>query len=88
MNFQFPHYEKFRDEFLTIARKFSLNPEHLTIEFYTPKIQAIMVEQVQDQRVKIHIDLEAGRIVSVQKMPESLNGNFEVLKEKYRKFMC
>ncbi len=87
MKFNLPQYKNFRDELLAIAKRFSLNPDMLTVEFYSPRSQAILVEKVQNDNIKIHIDLQESRIVSIQQISPSVNGNFEFLKQKYRRFM-
>jgi len=87
MKFQIPHYKKFRDEFLSIARRFALNPDTLTVEFYSHRNQAIFIEHVQGNDIKIHIDLQVDRIVSVQNLSPCVNGNFDFLKQKYLEFM-
>jgi len=87
MKFQLPQYKKFRKDFIAIAKRFSLSPQHLTVEFYTPDRQVILTERVEDHDIKIHIDLEQGRIISVQSVSPGLNGNFEGLTRKYREFM-
>ncbi|MFQ5770639.1 MAG: hypothetical protein ACE5HX_08890 [bacterium] len=87
MEFQSPHYEHFSKDFQKIAKKFSLDPDHLKVEFYTPQTQAIVIEQVDNQSYKIHINLEENRIISFQRLGESHNGNSEFVKDKYRKFM-
>jgi len=83
MEFQSPHYKEYSKDFHQIAEQFSLNPEHLKVEFYTPNCQAILVEEVAEQKFKIHISLEENRIISIQRLTNGVNGN----KEKYRKFM-
>ncbi len=87
MTFNSPHYKDFTKEFKQIAEQYSLDPDNLEIEFYTPQSQAILVENVEDQSYKIHINLEEDRIISVQRIANSGNGNSEDIKEKYRRFM-
>ena len=87
MTFNSPHYKDFTKEFKQIAEQYSLDPDNLEIEFYTPQSQAILVENVEDQSYKIHINLEEDRIISVQRIAYSGNGNSEDIKEKYRRFM-
>ncbi len=87
MTFNSPHYKDFTKEFKQIAEQYSLDPDNLAIEFYTPQSQAILVENVEDQSYKIHINLEEDRIISVQRIANSGNGNSEDIKEKYRRFM-
>ena len=87
MEFQSPHYQHYTKEFQDIAEKFSLDPENLIVEFYTPSSQAILIEQIQDESFKIHINLEENRIISIKRLGNSPNGNSECIKEKYRQFM-
>lgn len=87
MTFNSPHYKDFTKDFKQIAEQYSLDPDNLAIEFYTPQSQAILVENVDDQSYKIHINLEEDRIISVQRITHSGNGNGENIKEKYRRFM-
>jgi len=87
MEYQSPHYKQYAKDFVKIARKFSLDPNGLKVEFYTPNCQAIVIEKVNGEAFKIHINLEETRIVSIQRLTENGNGNGEHLKEKYRKFM-
>lgn len=87
MEFQSPYYKHFIKDFQQIANKFSLNPEKLKVEFYTPHCQAIFVEQVDGHAFKIHINLEENRIISVQMLKNPHNGKTDLIKEKYRKYM-
>jgi hypothetical protein len=87
MELQSPHYEQYTKDFENIARKFSLDPNGLKVEFYTPNCQAILIEKVNGEEFKIHINLEDTRIVSIRRLTENGNDNGEQLKEKYRKFM-
>ncbi|NIR47330.1 hypothetical protein GWO43_02495 [candidate division KSB1 bacterium] len=87
MEFDSPVYQQFRKDFDEIAKQFSLDPNHLKVEFYTPHSQAILIEEVEDQVFKIHINLEDNRIISFQRLGENGNGNAEYIKNKYRKFM-
>ena len=87
MTFNSPHYKDFTKDFKQIAEQYSLDPDNLAIEFYTPQSQAILVENVEDQSYKIHINLEEDRIISVQRIAHSGNGNSGNIKEKYRRFM-
>jgi len=87
MEFHAPHYKKYVDDFQEIAKQYSLNPEKVKIEFYTPQCQAILTEQIEDHTFKIHINLEENRIVSIKHLTGNGNGNTDIFKEKYRKFM-
>ena len=87
MEFQSQHYKHFSKELKELARKYELDPQSLTIEFYIPRHQAIVVERVKDEQFKIHINLEEERIISVKRLTESGNGNGDHYKEKYRRFM-
>jgi hypothetical protein len=87
MEFQAPHYEEYVEDFQKIAKHYSLNPEKIKIEFYTPQCQAILTEQIEDHTFKIHINLEEDRIVSIKHLTANGNGNTDTFKEKYRKFM-
>ena len=87
MTFNSPHYKDFTKDFKQIAEQYSLDPDNLAIEFYTPQSQAILVENVDDQSYKIHINLEEDRIISVPRITPSGKGNGENIKEKYRRFM-
>lgn len=86
MEFKLPYYKKFKHTLTNIAYNFSLNPEKLRIEFFSPNSQAIFVECVDNQEYKIHINLQENRIISIQKL--SNNGGYsEYAREKYRQFM-
>ncbi len=85
MEFQAPHYKNYVDDFQEIAKQYSLNPEKIKIEFYTPQCQAILIEEIENHTFKIHINLEEDRIVSIKDLTG--NGNTDTFKEKYRKFM-
>ncbi len=87
MEFQTPHYQEYVDDFQKIAEHYSLNPEKVKIEFYTPQCQAILTEEIEDHTFKIHINLEEDRIVSIKNLTGNGNGNLETFKEKYRPFM-
>lgn len=87
MEFQSSYYQSFTKDFQQIASQFNLNPDKLTVEFYTPQCQAILVEQIDGHVFKIHINLEENRIISVQMVSEPENGSAEYIKEKYRKYM-
>ena len=87
MEFHAPHYKKYVEDFQKIAKKYSLNPEKLKIELYTPRCQAILTEQIEDHTFKIHINLEEDRIVSIKHLTGNGNGNPDTFMEKYRKFM-
>lgn len=86
MEFELPQYKKFKKSLVEVAKRFSLNPDKLRIEFFTPNCQAILVEQVENQNYKIHINLEENRIVSIQRL--SAGGGYpDHIRNKYRKFM-
>ncbi len=87
MEFQSPHYKHFSKDLEQLARKFELDPKSLTIEFYTPHHQAIVIERLKDEEFKIHINLEEERIISVKRLTENGNGHSGDYKEKYRRFM-
>ena len=87
MEFQSPHYKHFSKDLKELARKYELDPQSLTIEFYTPNHQAIVIERFDEEAFKIHINLEEERIISVKRLTENGNGNGENLKKKYRKYM-
>ncbi len=87
MEFQSPHFKIFTEDFHRIAEQFSLDPEKLKVEFYAPRCQAIFVEQVNGHTFKIHINLEENRIISVQMLNGTSNGECDLIKEKYRKYM-
>ncbi len=87
MDFQAPHYQEYAEEFKQIAQRFDLDPKHLKVEFYLPRTQAILIEQVENQEFKIHINLEENRIISFQRLTPNGNGNCERIKNKYRRFM-
>ncbi|MFQ5603355.1 MAG: hypothetical protein ACE5HS_08820 [bacterium] len=87
MEFSVPQYKNYKKDFQQIAKQFSLDPNNLTVEFYTPHTQAIFIEQIKNQSIKIHIDLEDNRIISVKNLSESKNGHSDHIKNKYRKFM-
>ena len=87
MTFNSPHYEDYTTDFRQIAKQYRLDPDNLEVEFYTPRSQAIFIENVQQDSFKIHINLEENRIVSIQRIGHSGNGDSEIIKEKYRQFM-
>jgi hypothetical protein len=87
MQYQSPHYKHFSKDLNELARNFELDPQNLTIEFYMPRHQAIVVERLENEAFQIHINLEEGRIISVKRLSEGSNGNGEHLKKKYRKYM-
>lgn len=49
MTLQSPHLKPFAKDFEVIAKQFDLKPENLTVEFYIPNQQAILVERVDGQ---------------------------------------
>ena len=87
MEFQAPHYKDYVQDFQEIAKHYSLNPEKVKIEFYTPQCQAILTEEIEDHTFKIHINLEENRIVSIKQLAGNGNGKSDTFKEKYRQFM-
>ncbi|TDI86515.1 MAG: hypothetical protein E2O78_02790 [Caldithrix sp.] len=87
MEFPVPQFKKFSQHLIEIAKKFSLNPEKLRIEFYAPNTQAILIERNEDVDFKIHINLQENRIISVQRLSKNGNDTTDRLKEKYRRFM-
>lgn len=87
MEYELPHYKAYNKELLQIAQQFSLDPNKLKIEFFTPHCQAIVVEQVDGHIFKVHINLEENRIVSIKRLSNGIAGNLDYLKEKYRRFM-
>jgi len=87
MEFEFPEYKRFTHHFKKIANRFSLDPDQLKIEFYRPHSQAILIESVDDQDFKIHINLQEDRIVSIKNLSSDGSGFSERLREKYRKHM-
>jgi hypothetical protein len=87
MEYHSPHYKHFKEDFQKIAKQFSLDPDKLKVEFYTPQCQAIFVEKVTGHSFKIHINLEENRIISVQMLNGSSSGESDLIKEKYREYM-
>lgn len=87
MEFQSPHYKHFSKALKELANKYQLDPQSLTVEFYTPHHQAIVVEKVEDDEYKIHINLEEERIISVKRLTENGNGNGGNSMQKYRRYM-
>ncbi|MFQ5823473.1 MAG: hypothetical protein ACE5JB_05410 [bacterium] len=87
MELQSPHYKHFTEDFIKIAKQYSLDPNKLKVEFYTPNCQAILIEQVNGHAFKIHINLEENRIISIKRLTKSTNEEADNLKEKYRKYM-
>ena len=87
MEFHTPHYKDYIDDFQQIAEHYSLNPDKVKIEFYTPQCQAILTEEIEDHTFKIHINLEEDRIVSIKQLRGNGNGSADTYKEKYRQFM-
>jgi hypothetical protein len=87
MEYQSPHYRHFSKDLKELARRYELNPSNLTVEFYTPRHQAIVVEKLDNDEFQIHINLEENRIVSVKRLTENHNGNGVHIREKYRKYM-
>lgn len=85
MTLQSPHLKPFAKDFEAIAQQFNLNPENLIVEFYIPKQQAILVERVDGQAYKIHINLQESRIVSIKRVAGTDNG--VLMTDKYRQFM-
>ena len=87
MEFAMTHYRNFQNNLAEIADQFSLDPENIKVEFYTPNCQAILVEHVEDEDFKIHINLEENRIISIQQLSQTKNGMSDQVREKYRKYM-
>jgi len=87
MEFESPQFLRFKQTLTEVANRFSLNPDKLKVEFFTPNCQAIFVENVDNQHLKIHINLQENRIVSIQNLSPSRHGLTEHLKEKYRRYM-
>jgi len=86
MEFQLPYYKQFKKNLTEIANRFSLNPDNLKIEFFTPNCQAILEEQIGDDKFKIHISLEEDRIISFRRISDS--GDYpEHIRAKYRRYM-
>ncbi len=89
MEFLSPHYREYVEDFRRIAEAFSLDPDHLAIEFYAPRTQAIVIEEVENEKFKLHINLEENRIISCQRISRNGNGNGHAdrLRSKYRRYM-
>ena len=87
MEFQLSQYRHFKKSLTQVAERFSLNPDKLKVEFFTPNSQAILVENVDNQDFKIHINLQENRIVSFRRLSKNGSSTSESLKEKYRRYM-
>lgn len=89
MEYHSPHYKHFSKDLNELAHQYELDPQNLTIEFFTPRHQAIVVEKLDGEAFKIHINLEENRIISVKRLTENgcANGKGAHLREKYRKYM-
>jgi hypothetical protein len=87
MEFKFQHLKHFKDDFLQIAKQFGLNPERMQIEFYTPSQQVILIETVDEDDYKIHINLEEYRIISIQRVSKPVSSDLAPMKKKYRQYM-
>lgn len=86
MKFKTKHYKQFKRNLNDIASKYSLNPDNVMVEFFTPNCQAILVEHVNEHDYKIHINLEEDRIVSIQPMDKAAEQTAN-WREKYRQYM-
>ncbi|MDQ7051701.1 MAG: hypothetical protein Q9P14_01910 [candidate division KSB1 bacterium] len=82
MKFADPRLMILENEILKVARKFSLDPDHLLVESFVPNGAAVLVETVGDHRVRLHINLQESRIVSAKE----LNAN-HIDPELFKKYL-
>ncbi len=85
MKFADPRLLLFRDEICHLAQTFRLNTDRLLVESYIPNNHAIVVESVGSHRIRLHINLQENRIISIKEL-----GAKEIdmkLFQKYLEFM-
>jgi len=87
MEYKSPHFKRFQNDFMKIAKRFAINTAGLKIEFYMPGQQAIFIEQIEDEAYKVHINLQEDRIISIQRVSGKGKPDSEQIRKKYRQYM-
>jgi hypothetical protein len=88
MNYREYVFGRYETDIAAAAEKYNLSLNDLEVESFSPAGLAIFVEKIEGKRFKIHINLQEGRIISVQIMgSESADRNNEALFAKYKSFM-
>ena len=85
MKFADPRLLLFRDDISKIANTFRLDTERLLVESYIPNNHAILVESVGNHRIRLHINLQENRIISIKELGAS-DIDMELF-QKYLEFM-
>jgi hypothetical protein len=87
MEYKSPHFKRYANDFIRIAKNFALNTEGLKVEFYMPGQQAILIEKVENEAYKVHINLQEERIISFQRISGNGKPYSETIHRKYRQYM-
>lgn len=88
MNYMDYAFGRYETEIAAVAEKYKLDLNGLEVESFSPTGLAILVEKIADRRFKVHINLQEGRIISVQKMgTEPADKENSELFAKYESFM-
>jgi len=83
-------FGRYETDIAAAAEKYKLNLNDLEVESFSPAGLAIFVEKIAARRFKIHINLQEGRIISVQIMGSKSadsDSDSEALFAKYKSFM-
>ena len=87
MEYKSPHFKRYEKDFIKIAERYALNANGLKVEFYMPGEQAIVIEQIEDEAYKIHINLQEHRIISIQRVSGNGKPYSDKIRKKYRQYM-
>ena len=87
MEYKSPHFKRFAHDFKKIAARYGLNTEGLRVEFYMPGQQAILIEKIDDEAYKVHLNLQEDRIISIQRVSGQGKPYSEKIRNKYRQYM-
>ncbi len=61
-------FGSFETDIAAVAEQYDLNLDHLDVEFFSPGRQAILVEEVDGHRFRVHVNLEENRIIAVKQL--------------------
>ena len=85
MKFAHPSLMLFKDEILKTAERYALSSDDLFVETFIPGNNAILVETVQNNKFRVHINLQENRIIAAKHL-NSAEGHREAM-AKYTAFM-
>ncbi len=68
MQYANSHLMIFSDDVQKVIEQFSLNSDGLLIESFSPEENAIVVENINEKKFRLHLDLSEDRIIAAKQL--------------------